>query len=875
MYSLLLYGKFCNIVLCYVVLVQPCKLTVNKFKIIWWNMSSDNSLVIQLYWGGKIIYAGGSMFYDPPMPKKVMFLRERVGFNELIDKVYSIMGLDQNRHKISLIFRNCVQHGVFGAMPLVDDNGVDGMYFLKAKSGHATEIYVEVEELLGLRQCDNQTLPIASPHRDVQQAQRGRKRGSEHRIEKDCPSSSHMPTLETRDSNTNAATVLDAATNTDIELVDVDVDSEPEPEADDFGDNDHECDTSGQAGNSGEGATTDDHASPSVAPHLRSRSTLEPEPEADDFGDNDHEYDTSGQAGNSGEGATTHEHAGPSVAPHLRSRSTPPPHPGPIDPSVLYLQTHHRSTAVFHGAGDVLDVRRCDKKFFDIFRHSDPRVSHYIDIAGFGGVRRAGYLQVNHGLITALVERWRQETHTFHLPVMGEATVTLQDVEVLWGLPVDGLPVTLIHVKRSPLQRKHLVQEVLGFWPEDNCFREGRLKMSSMYARLGTQLPPDAPDEMVRQYARMCILILLGGLLFADSCGNVVSLNWLDYVRDLEAMSKYSWGSAVLACLYSRMCHASHVGQNTTGGPYLLLQLWAWERIPTIRPDVSLQRLTGDYPRGGRWSAERTGVDPPSQDVSYYREQLSLLRMDQFIWMPYPDDVLASLPEYCRRGARIWRARVPLIFWHIVEFYFPDRVLRQFGMKQNIPQSVDTDRGGLHQLGLAGFAGRNWAEFHSVWIGHWNDRANAEVSGESTHTFSPSNDYLSWYHRHTVLYITPPLRKHPQSGHVHYEASGQFEYLMDSMHRIAHQSLDGLQHDDPTHSFHPSLVMIADEAFGSMQYLRRFDRMIFEPTERQDSGASMSHNIPHQRSVGRLPSQTRASSRGSRRHEHGLRDEVK
>ena len=55
----------------------------------------------------------------------------------------------------------------------------------------------------------------------------------------------------------------------------------------------------------------------------------------------------------------------------------------------------------------------------------------YIDAAGFYGIRRAGYLTVDHGLINALVERWRQETHTFHLPVMGEATVTLQDVEVL------------------------------------------------------------------------------------------------------------------------------------------------------------------------------------------------------------------------------------------------------------------------------------------------------------------------------------------------------------------------------------------------------------------------------------------------------------
>ena len=49
-------------------------------------------------------------------------------------------------------------------------------------------------------------------------------------------------------------------------------------------------------------------------------------------------------------------------------------------------------------------------------------------------------MDLDHTLITTLVERWRPKTHSFHLP-HGEMTITLEDMEVIMGVPVDGLPV--------------------------------------------------------------------------------------------------------------------------------------------------------------------------------------------------------------------------------------------------------------------------------------------------------------------------------------------------------------------------------------------------------------------------------------------------
>ena len=64
----------------------------------------------------------------------------------------------------------------------------------------------------------------------------------------------------------------------------------------------------------------------------------------------------------------------------------------------------------------------------------------YLRYLRFYGVFRIGRIQMNVDLITTLLERWHPETHTVHLP-FGKVTITLQDVSILTGLPVDGDPV--------------------------------------------------------------------------------------------------------------------------------------------------------------------------------------------------------------------------------------------------------------------------------------------------------------------------------------------------------------------------------------------------------------------------------------------------
>ncbi|MBA0764714.1 hypothetical protein Gotri_014015 [Gossypium trilobum] len=69
-------------------------------------------------------------------------------------------------------------------------------------------------------------------------------------------------------------------------------------------------------------------------------------------------------------------------------------------------------------------------------------IENYLREAGFWHVATIGRgCKLNSKLISALIERWRPETYTFHLPC-GACTITLEDVQLQLGLPVDDSALT-------------------------------------------------------------------------------------------------------------------------------------------------------------------------------------------------------------------------------------------------------------------------------------------------------------------------------------------------------------------------------------------------------------------------------------------------
>ena len=205
----------------------------------------------------------------------------------------------------------------------------------------------------------------------------------------------------------------------------------------------------------------------------------------------------------------------------------------------------------------------------------DPRVLHYIRCAGFYCIYRLrSNFHIDDALITALVERWRQETHTFHLTVE-EATVTLQDVAVLLGLRVDVAAVTGSVAQDWPALAQHLLGVVVP--DEDGDGPRRLIRGSSINTKWLRErfsvLPNDVNDHTIQCYARAYILLLMHCVLFADASGSMVQMLYLPLLANLEKAGQYSWGSATLAYLYRQLCKAAKKEKNENYGPVILLQV--------------------------------------------------------------------------------------------------------------------------------------------------------------------------------------------------------------------------------------------------------------------------------------------------------------
>nr|XP_040254030.1 protein MAIN-LIKE 1-like [Aegilops tauschii subsp. strangulata] len=302
-----------------------------------------------------------------------------------------------------------------------------------------------------------------------------------------------------------------------------------------------------------------------------------------------------------------------------------------------------------------------------------------------------------HSALTALIDRWRPETHNFHLPC-GEMTVTLEDWAMITSNQTSGIPLSWLLEHRS-------------------------------------KCPEDAEPRVVEQYARAYLWYILTEVVFPDCSGNSALWMYLDFLKDRDA--GYSWGAAGLAYLYHSLDDATQRAEVTSGmcGCVWGLSIWMWERIPVGRPEKMRSRAWTDY--GGddkddryptvayAWDVVRVYTGESKALYKVFSNELDALTPFQVTWRLYSDDREwgFELNSMCKQDQLLFRCIVPMICVYAVEYHLPQRVAAQFGKAQHPPPAGHNTGGyDLHQMSRQKNQSiTDWEDEHARYVKEWNE----------------------------------------------------------------------------------------------------------------------------------------------------------
>nr|ABA99387.1 transposon protein, putative, Mutator sub-class [Oryza sativa Japonica Group] len=395
---------------------------------------------------------------------------------------------------------------------------------------------------------------------------------------------------------------------------------------------------------------------------------------------------------------------------------------------------------------------------------------------------------VDRSLLAALVDRWRPETHTFHLPC-GEVAPTLQDVSYLLGLPLAGDAVgpvtTAVDWQDDLTARFALVQRAphLPLEPLAHHRNTGPTK------RWLLQFTVEADEYSYSRCLEAYLLWLFGWVMFCGGHGHAVDKGLVHYARSIAdaavgEVPQWSWGSALLAALYRALCESCTKTDPsaTFGGCPLFLSIWAAERIAIGRPEVDQhayeeslyeERREVDYPTMGtlwcrrqrRWAHVQVRRSYPEFVMEFDR----LLPTD-VVWEPYSAAATQAraplgLSTLCTRDQAYWMTTVPMVFDICVEPHAPFRVMRQFGFRQPFPVPFPTTvPAAIHRYSRKGQqSAGDWPAKLATFVEDWLLTTEEVVDHEGEpHTEESYQAYLRWYQPRTRTRVTfAPLEQQP------------------------------------------------------------------------------------------------------------------
>ncbi|XP_059654977.1 uncharacterized protein LOC132301767 [Cornus florida] len=304
----------------------------------------------------------------------------------------------------------------------------------------------------------------------------------------------------------------------------------------------------------------------------------------------------------------------------------------------------------------------------------------------------------HNDLVIQLAQRWCVDTNTFIFP-WGEATITLEDMVVLGGYSVLGDPVF------NPLPTLDMIKIEEHLNKAYREIRQGRVKIVGHYVWMERFMESDDPFEH-----EAFLALWLSRYVFPFH-GQSVGRNAFPIAIHLSRGTPIALAPAVLASIYSDLtwlkksinalrtnCEWEDDDRLSVSlwGPFHLVQLWAWERFPTLRPNPN--PISCGEPRMARWywvkrlKVENVGMAMDSASECFqwrpYATVVNNWMFSKFYreieeWVLVESDMDKELESF----ARCLRA-CELVGLDCIEQYLPHRVAMQFGMDQDVPGYV-------------------------------------------------------------------------------------------------------------------------------------------------------------------------------------------
>ncbi|XP_037410173.1 protein MAIN-LIKE 1-like [Triticum dicoccoides] len=397
------------------------------------------------------------------------------------------------------------------------------------------------------------------------------------------------------------------------------------------------------------------------------------------------------------------------------------------------------------------------------------------------------------------------------LPIRGEPVVSPR-VSPSWALDIAAR----LGMEMPESQRSSNPRGIPLVWLRDNF-----LNFSSF-----------ANEETRKRHLFAYLLWLLGNL-FPNSHGDVV-VPGLIYIAEnmvdepLPEQPKYSFGSAMLSHTYRGLCDATQKASFAQKAPllcvaYEFLQLWSWEYLPVGRPRIVQPIYPYNFSEGAcatmatRWTKARKRWSPDIAKNCYpmYHQQFEILNEAEVTWNPWTQDQLKMVfdarhftPGMLTDSA-FWLTRCNLLFLWCVEPYNPERVMRQFGLYQEIPplfpRRIDEETHKLPNMGR-GWSLYDWREENIEWVHKWENEALADIVHQ-LRPYGGSTDqaYKQWYCMNTRASLasqpanipTHLTQEEQARRHVELHAAYYRDQMLENVNEVGQMATDSMPAQGP------------------------------------------------------------------------------